>query len=132
MTGTLIAMEAAGTTLTVVEAANQALAKIGVQGQWLNVKDARGLTGYVAAWFVQIGPTVPATQTVKVAAEVGPAGLRLRDGPSTTANTLKILPVGTALTPLEATAGKVGVNGQWLRVKEPGGMTGYVAAWFVG
>jgi hypothetical protein len=69
---------------------------------------------------------------VKVAAAVGPAGLRLRDGPSTTSNTLKVLPVGTALTPLESTAGKVGVNGQWLRVKEPGGMTGYVAAWFVG
>jgi hypothetical protein len=26
---------------------------------------------------------------------------------------------------------KIGVNGQWLKVKEPVGATGYVAAWFV-
>ncbi len=126
MTGTVIAIEAAGATLAVVEAANQALIKIGVQGQWLNVKDARGLTGYVAAWFVQIPGA-----TVKIAAAVGPAGLRLRDGPSTSANILKIMPVGTVLTLLEPAAGKIGVSGQWLKVKEPGGVTGYVAAWFV-
>lgn len=132
MTGTVIAIEAAGAALTVVEAVDQALTKIGVQGKWLNVKDSRGLTGYVAAWFVQAGSTVPAgAQTVKVAAAVGPAGLRLRDGPSTSANVLKVLPVDTLLTLLEPEAGKIGVNGQWLKVKEPGGVTGYVAAWFV-
>jgi hypothetical protein len=125
MTGTLIAIEAAGATLNVVESVNQALAKIGIQGKWLNVKDVRGLTGYVAAWFVQMG------STVKVTAAVGPAGLRLRDGPSTSANILKVLPIGTVLTPLESMAGKIGVNGQWLKVKEPSGVTGYVAAWFV-
>jgi hypothetical protein len=32
---------------------------------------------------------------------------------------------------LEPAAGKIGVIGQWLKVKEPGGVTGYVAAWFV-
>jgi hypothetical protein len=125
MTGTVIAIEAAGAVLTVVEAADQALTKIGVQGKWLNVKDSRGLTGYVAAWFVQ------SSVTVKVAAAVGTAGLRLRDGSSTTAKVLKVLPMGTVLTLLEPAAGKIGVNGQWLKVREPGGITGYVAAWFV-
>jgi len=125
MTGTVIAIEAAGAVLTVVEAADQALTKIGVQGKWLNVKDSRGLTGYVAAWFVQ------SSVTVKVAASVGSAGLRLRDGSSTTAKVLKVLPMGTVLTLLEPAAGKIGVNGQWLKVREPGGVTGYVAAWFV-
>jgi hypothetical protein len=113
MTGTLVAIEADGATLNVIEAADQAQAKIGVTGKWINVKDSRGLTGYVAAWFVQLSGS-----TVKVMAAVGPAGLRLRDGPSTSANVLKVLPVSTVLTPLESTAGKIGV-------------TGYVAAWFV-
>jgi hypothetical protein len=27
--------------------------------------------------------------------------------------------------------GKIGVYGQWLSVKEPGGQSGYVAAWYV-
>ena len=59
------------------------------------------------------------------------AGLRLRDAPNTASNTLKILPVGTTLTVLKPGAGKIGVNGQWLKVKEPGGLTGYIAAWYV-
>jgi len=36
----------------VLEPAIQALAKLGVFNQWLNVKDATGMKGYVAAWFV--------------------------------------------------------------------------------
>jgi hypothetical protein len=132
MTGNLLAVEPAGTALTVIEAAAQSQAKIGVQGKWLNVRDGRGITGYVAAWFVQAGAAVPAAaQTVTVAAAVGPAGLRLREAPIASSNTLKILATGTMLTLLEPAAGKIGVNGQWLKVSEPGGLTGYVAAWYV-
>jgi hypothetical protein len=36
----------------VTEPAGTALAKVGVQDQWLNVKEPGGMTGYVAAWFV--------------------------------------------------------------------------------
>ena len=125
MTGMVIAIEAAGAVLNVVEAADQALTRIGVEGKWLNVKDAHGFTGYVAAWFVQ------SSAMVKVAGAVGPAGLRLRDGPTTTANVLKVIPADTVLTLLEPAAGRIGVIGQWLKVKEPGGVTGYIAAWFV-
>jgi hypothetical protein len=38
--------------LGVQELANTAQAKIGVNGQWLNVKEPDGMTGYVAGWYV--------------------------------------------------------------------------------
>jgi hypothetical protein len=45
---------------------------------------------------------------------------------------LKRLPVGTVLTVTEPNAeGKIGRNDQWLKVKDPTGTEGYVAAWFV-
>ena len=38
--------------LTVLEAAEVAIAKIGAVGEWLRVRDAQGTEGYVAAWYV--------------------------------------------------------------------------------
>lgn len=34
-------------------------AKVGVQGQWLQIRRFDGTTGYVAAWFVELAPEVP-------------------------------------------------------------------------
>ena len=42
-----------GTVLTVLEPVVSAQAKIGVYGQWLNVREPGGQTGYVAAWYIQ-------------------------------------------------------------------------------
>jgi len=36
----------------VLEARSAALPKIGAPGEWLNVRDANGQAGYVAAWYV--------------------------------------------------------------------------------
>ena len=41
-----------GTPLTVLEPANTAQVKIGVNNQWLNVQEPGGTVGYVAAWYV--------------------------------------------------------------------------------
>jgi len=78
-------------------------------------------------------PSASAALTVVISSQVT-AGLRLRIQPNASANTIKILPAGTSLTVLEdasAAQAKIGVNGQWLNVKEPGGQTGYVSARYV-
>jgi hypothetical protein len=52
-TSTTVTIEAAGTLLCCLEPDAVVLAKIGVIGQWLNVKEPGSNTGYVAAWYVQ-------------------------------------------------------------------------------
>lgn len=55
-----LAAEAVGTSLKVLEDIVPATAKIGINGQWLNVSDPKGLVGYVAAWYVEkIDPPQP-------------------------------------------------------------------------
>ena len=60
-----------------------------------------------------------------------PAGLRMRSGPSTDSEVLKVLPMGTKLTVLEGTKEVIGDYGKWLKVRDPEGDEGYVAAWYV-
>ena len=132
----------AGAALNVIEPTSQAMPKIGQINQWLNVRDGKGYTGYVAAWYVEISaspepsPQPPPSSgglTVIVSSQAS-AGLRLRDQANANANILKVLMPGTALSVLEPdnlAQPKVGVNNQWLNVKEPGGATGFVAAWYV-
>ena len=143
-----VAILTAGAELTVLEPVAQALPKIGQTNQWLNVQDASGASGYVAAWFVELQSTsspVPPPQPppqpapapgglVVLVSSQASAGLRMRDQPNANGNILKILNPGTPLTVLEpagSAKAKIGVNNQWLNVKEPGGVTGYVAAWYV-
>jgi uncharacterized protein YkwD len=62
------AFEAAGAVLTVLEAETTARPKIGVYNQWIQVRDANSLEGYVAAWYVEAAPAAgtnptPATST---------------------------------------------------------------------
>lgn len=125
-----------GTELTVLEPEAEAKAKIGQMNQWLNVREPGGKVGYVAAWYVELAPVSapPASGlTVFVSPQVT-AGLNLRAGPAPTAGVKKVLSAGTRLDVLEAEASanaKIGVVNQWLNVREPGGETGYVAAWYV-
>jgi hypothetical protein len=150
----VLATENAGTQLSVLEPAAGAGPKIGAQDQWLNVEDGKGLKGFVAAWYVQLpegtppppappsggAPTTgssaptPAAALTVVVSEQATAGLRLRTQPNAAADTLTILAAGTRLAvvePAAAAMNKIGVNGRWLYAREPGGTTGYVAAWYV-
>jgi hypothetical protein len=131
--------------LICVEPPQQAIPKVGVEGQWLRVKDVSNQEGYVAAWYVRYtsgssaqstGTTTAATVSnnggpikVKATAE----GVALRNQPIVSNATLiKRLPLGTELTVLEPNAeAKIGSNNQWLKVKDPTGTEGVVAAWFV-
>jgi SH3-like domain-containing protein len=130
--------------LVSIEPAQQVIPKVGVNEQWLKVRDASGKEGYVAAWLVKYASgstaqqqTTPATvmssnggpMKVRASAE----GVALRKEPVISDATLiKRLPLGTELTVLEPNAeAKIGKNDQWLKVKDPVGAEGLVAAWFV-
>jgi len=130
--------------LICIEPASTAIPKVGVTGQWLKVRDSSNKEGFVAAWYVKYAsgstaqqapasaPTPAATGgvlKVKATAE----GIALRKQPVVSDATLIYrLPLGTEFTVTEANAeGKIGKNDQWLKVKDPAGADGYVAAWFV-
>jgi SH3-like domain-containing protein len=129
--------------LICVEPANLAIPKVGVTGQWLKVRDASNKEGYVAAWYVKYASGSTAQQTaanapgfvmggpLRVKATV--EGIALRKQPIVSDATLiKRLPLGTVFIVTEQNAeGKVGMNDQWLKVKDPTGTEGLVAAWFV-
>ena len=130
-------------TLVSVEPANQAIPKVGVTGQWIKVRDAANKEGYVAAWYIKYAsgstaqqnatstPTLVTGGPLKVKATA--EGIALRKQPVVSDATLiKRLPLGTEFTVTEANAeGKIGKNDQWLKVKDPTGAEGVVAAWFV-
>ena len=131
-------------TLVCVEPANQAIPKVGVQGQWLRVRDASNKEGYVAAWFVKYAsgssaqqaitsPTVISNNGGSLKVRATAEGIALRNQPIVSdASLIKRLPLGTEFTALEPdAASKVGQNNQWLKVKDPTGTEGFVAAWFV-
>lgn len=144
---TLVRLVPVTEQLICVEPAKQAIPKVGVTGQWLKVLDASNHEGYVAAWYVryasgsaaQAAEAVPTTSVVaspnggmlKVRTAV--EGVALRKKPVISDGSLiKRLPIGTELTVTEPNAaGKIGKNDQWLKVKDPSGIEGVVAAWFV-
>jgi hypothetical protein len=115
-----------------------------VTGQWLKVRDASNKVGYVAAWYVkyaggsttqQPATTVPATASnggpLKVKATAEAVALRKQPVVSD-ATLIKRLPLGTEFVTLEPNAeARIGRNDQWLKVKDPTGIEGFVAAWFV-
>ncbi|HET9906330.1 MAG TPA: SH3 domain-containing protein, partial [Anaerolineales bacterium] len=71
---------------------------------------------------------------VRVQPSLDPPGLRLRAQATTASDTLAFESPGTVLTVLETEASarpKLGVNGQWLRVRDANSREGYVAAWYV-
>jgi hypothetical protein len=84
-------------------------------------------------------PKRPKATKVKLPAEkytlyAAEDGLVLRASPSLDGYPWKCLVMGTELTCLEPQAAvrdKLGVNGHWIRVQDPTGEQGYVAAWFV-
>jgi hypothetical protein len=132
-------------TLICVEPANQAIPKVGVNGQWLRVRDSSNKEGYVAAWYVKYASgsnaqSTGATTAAAISSNGGPLkvkataeGIALRSQPIVSDATLiKRLPLGTEFLVLEPNgASKIGRNDQWIKVKDPTGTEGVVAAWFV-
>jgi hypothetical protein len=131
-------------TLVCIEPANQAIPKVGVTGQWLRMRDASNKEGYVAAWYVKYasGSSAQSTAAATTASNNGvplkvkatAEGTALRKQPIISDTTLiKRLSLGTELVVVEPNAEpKIGKNDQWIKVKDPTGVEGVVAAWFVG
>jgi hypothetical protein len=127
--------------LVCLEPANQAIPKIGVTGQWIKIRDGFNKQGYVAAWYVKYasGSTAqaaaaaapPSSGPVKVKATC--EGVALRKQPVISDATLiKRVPINYEFTVNEPGGeAKVGANNQWIKVKDPAGSEGFVAAWFV-
>ncbi len=99
---------------------------------------ARTITAVV--WYRYTGapapppPPVVETDLYLQVSETASAGLSLRAQPTTNSARLAIEPPGTRLQVLEAESialPKIGVFGQWIRVRDPQGREGYVAAWYV-
>lgn len=116
--------------------------KIGVMGEWINVRDETGRDGYVAAWYVKYesGSTAataeaaaPASVTAANQVKTTAQGVSFRSEPKVTAASLiRYLGLSEELTIAEPGGeSKIGSNNQWLKVKDAGGREGYVAAWFV-
>ena len=151
----------AGTELICLEPKTTARAKLGVNGQWINVQDPAGEQGYVAAWYVSEtkgGPAstpatpsapIPAGQTPTTTTPVAPpkplpAGamvlvpteeLAFRSRPEIAPETLiRRIPVTEQLISLDPPSfaiEKVGVVGKWLKVRDQRDKEGFVAAWYV-
>ncbi|MDX9991859.1 MAG: N-acetylmuramidase domain-containing protein [Anaerolineales bacterium] len=144
----------AGSSLRVLDEPEVARPKIGKTGDWLWVRDRKNREGYVAAWYVELDrskseppdpnrlldiaePVELEIQPLKVyvSSLAGPyGGLRLRASPSEKSVTIKKLAVDTPLIVLEnqATAeARLGKYDMWIKVKDPLGAEGHVAAWFI-
>jgi hypothetical protein len=125
--------------LICVEPTSQAIAKIGVQNQWLKVRDTTKKEGYVAAWYVKYASGSTAAGTASSSATSGPVkvkataeGVALRNQPVVSdASLIKRVSVNYEFTITEAGGEKkVGLNNQWIKVRDATS-EGYVAAWFV-
>ena len=130
--------------LVVLEPVDEARAKIGVRGQWLKVRDITGQEGYVAAWYTTTADqpavgirtaekTGRPTQDTQLVVLATTEGVALRSEMRVAADTLiKRLPDASILLVLEEGGeDKIGVFGQWLKVRDIENDEGYVAAWYV-
>jgi uncharacterized protein YgiM (DUF1202 family) len=129
-----------GEALVALGDADAARARVGEQGQWIQVQRADGMHGFVAAWYIQLRapaptppeplPEEPAEPLVVYATEA----LNVRKGPSTGTSRIAIaLPHEPlmAVGDRAAAAERLGDRGEWLQVRLPDGSRGYVAAWYL-
>ena len=125
-----------------LEPVDDTLFKVGTANQWLHVQDTGGIQAYTAAWYLNTKREVPGEppalpplapgEPLRVYTSVDQ--LALRSQPLISEETLlKRLPMGCELISLEPPADavrKVGTLNVWLKVKDPDGKEGFVAAWY--
>jgi len=153
----LIKRVAANTELGLQEDSATAITKMGQPGQWLHVA-TNGSRGFVAAWLVhaqevatraarpispikqpasrrQVQPdwnriTLVVNRPAKASSAANPASPRLRSKPSTGKVIAELRPntalqiVGSQRIALK----KIGVRGQWIKVRDNQGHIGYISA----
>jgi hypothetical protein len=130
--------------LTPVEPVSSAQAKLGEHGQWMHVRDDEGDEGHVAAWYVTPlhDPVLGVRKegagdedtTTKLAVKTTTEDVAFRKQPQISDATLiERVPLRTVFEVVEPgnPAQRIGVHGEWLKVKASDGTVGYVAAWYV-
>ena len=115
--------------------------KLGQNGQWLWIRTPSHKIGYTAAWYlkqpsggVTAPPPVAAQTVIFVEVNSPEVLLKLRSGPGVQNPQVATLSHGTMLKALEPESEftrKIGQQGQWVHVQEPGGTQGYTAAWYL-
>lgn len=127
----MLANLAAVDPLTVLGDADNARAKIGKAGEWLQVQAGDGQRGFVAAWLVHTtGQALPDSGLAVYPTVM----LNVRARPSRDSNQLTVVTPGDSLTVLgdrKAASEVIGQADQWLEVRTPEGYQGFVAAWLV-
>ncbi len=117
--------------LTVLGDADSARAKIGKQGEWIQIETGSGMRGFVAAWLVHLtGQAAPPTGLVVFPQDF----VNVRARASTDANVLTVAAPGDPLAVLgdkSLAQASIGQAGQWLNVRTPSQFVGYVAAWLI-
>jgi len=117
--------------LSVLGDIDTARSKIGHQNQWLQVQAQNGQRGFIAAWLVHITGEAPPSSGLVV---FPTTTVNIRAHPTTDANVLCMVGPGDrleALGDLATARSLLGQQEQWLNVRTPMNMTGYVAAWLV-
>jgi uncharacterized protein YgiM (DUF1202 family) len=126
-----------GDALTVLGEKSAEQGKIGQPGEWLNVRTAGLMIGYVAAWLVQAGKTIPSSP--------GGGAVPVIAYPTTDINlraqaSLNSPRVGGAFrndpltlldTDMADATGKLGKPSEWVFVQARDGTRGWAAAWLV-
>ncbi len=131
-----------GDVLEALEPVETVKARVGQQGQWLHIRTPGGIEGYAAAWYLElheepvipsppVQPPEPSVKVEVVSPAVGYLNVRLE--PSTDRSPVTQVDDGEVLQALEPQAdvqSKVGRQGQWLYIRTPQGVEGYIAAWY--
>ncbi|MBN1811279.1 MAG: SH3 domain-containing protein [Anaerolineae bacterium] len=132
-----------GDVLEGLEPVETVKARVGQQGQWLHIRTPAGIAGYAAAWYLKLHeepappsqPVPPSEPSVKVEVVSPSVGyLNVRSEPSTNRPPVTQVDDGDVLQALEPGAdvhSKVGQQGQWLHIRTPEDIEGYVAAWYM-
>lgn len=142
--GDTVGFVSIGDVLPVLEPRASALAKVGVQGQWLYLRLPDGKEGYAAAWYFRVHrPTGPLPAPAPTPAPppipngilmVTPVDDRVRiRARVVNGEPIGLVSRGDVLRVLDApeeALSKIGVRDQWLHVRTYDGLEGYSAAWF--
>jgi hypothetical protein len=112
-------------------------AKVGQEDEWLHIRTPAGVEGYVATWYLRLHGEVEEAVEVGVRVEVVSPEfgyLNVRPVPSTGRPPIARVDDGDVLEALEPEVdvrAKVGWEDEWLHVRTPAGVEGYVAAWYL-
>lgn len=140
--GSVLDVVQPGQHVEVMDSPEAALSKIGVYGEWLQVRSPDGQRGYTAAWLYKEADRVAspaAAATPLPSASITPPmyivaasnDIRIRALP-VDGGVVDVIPHGQQVEVIESSETartKLGTNGAWLKVRSQNGVEGYTAAW---